>query len=400
MNKQKKILVLGAGRGHVGLINTARDMGIFTIVTTLSNNYPCVTLADSVYYVDVTNKEDILKIAIENKIDGAIICCSDRGLATLGYLNDALNLYGISESSAQLSSNKYLMKQHFIENGVKTAKYYRIENILDLRNALNNLSFPTILKSVDLQGSMGIYIVNSKEDAEEAFYKVMNETKASYCIIEEFLKGIEFGAQAFVFNKNILFIMPHGDDVFPAKTPVPVGHYLPLDIDSVYRPIIEREVSLAIKALNLNNCAVNVDLMLCNGEVFILEITGRAGANCLPELTGTYWDFNYYEMIIKAALGIDPSFMVKDKRPISDAIYAKMIYSPKAGYIKRLPQKEIFDKYPNLKHMMFFVHEKEKIRAFQNSNDTIGEILVVDKNIDSCKEDINNILESNLIINY
>lgn len=39
----------------------------------------------------------------------------------------------------------------------------------------------------------------------------MKLTKRSYCIVEEFIEGWEFGAQAFVYNNEVLFVMPHGD---------------------------------------------------------------------------------------------------------------------------------------------------------------------------------------------
>ena len=34
----KKILILGAGRGHLGLIKTAKEMGLYTVVVGLPVN--------------------------------------------------------------------------------------------------------------------------------------------------------------------------------------------------------------------------------------------------------------------------------------------------------------------------------------------------------------------------
>lgn len=83
---------------------------------------------------------------------------------------------------------------------------------------------------------------------------------------------------------EVLFVMPHGDETYMSHTAVPVGHYVPLDCDEDVYKQTEIAVKSAIKALGLNNCAVNVDLILRDNKVYVIELTGRVGANCLPEL--------------------------------------------------------------------------------------------------------------------
>ena len=40
--------------------------------------------------------------------------------------------------------------------------------------------------------------------------------------------GEEFGAQAFVLDGEVQFILPHGDYVFQGDTGVPIGHLPPM----------------------------------------------------------------------------------------------------------------------------------------------------------------------------
>ena len=46
----KKLLILGAGIYQVPLINTAKRMGIHTIVASIPGNYPGFALADQICY--------------------------------------------------------------------------------------------------------------------------------------------------------------------------------------------------------------------------------------------------------------------------------------------------------------------------------------------------------------
>ena len=41
---------------------------------------------------------------------------------------------------------------------------------------------------------------------------------------------MEFGAQAFIYNHSIQFVMPHGDLMFYGDTGVPIGHHVPYEI--------------------------------------------------------------------------------------------------------------------------------------------------------------------------
>lgn len=390
----KKLLIQGAGRGHLGLVKTAKSMGVYTIVTGMGDNYPCIPLADKNSFADIANPEAILEVAIREKVDGIVICCSDTGLRAVGRCCDVLNLVGIREESANYSSNKLLMKEKLVENRVQTALYYKIFNIGDLQAVVNMLCYPVIIKAIDLQGSRGIYIVKKQEELALAFESVMAQTKKDYCIVEEFIEGREFGAQAFVYENEILFILPHGDDTIMCQTAVPVGHYMPYEMNEILYQDVIKQATNAIHALGLNNCAVNIDFIERDNRAYVIELTGRAGANCLPELTSNYLGINYYEMIILMALGENPKelFVQKKKEPL--ATMAKMLFSQKSGIIKEIKIPQIEDGIVNL-----FVGKDDVVRSFTNSNDAIGEIIVKGKTLKECQVKIDEV-ESQIVIKY
>ena len=390
----KKMLIQGAGRGHLGLVKTAKSMGVYTIITGMGDNYPCIPLADKNSFADIANPEAILEVAIREKVDGIVICCSDTGLRAVGRCCDVLNLVGIREESANYSSNKLLMKEKLVENRVQTALYYKIFNIGDLQAVVNMLCYPIIIKAIDLQGSRGIYIVKKQEELASAFESVMAQTKKDYCIVEEFIEGREFGAQAFVYENEILFILPHGDDTIMCQTAVPVGHYMPYEMNEILYQDVIKQATNAIHALGLNNCAVNIDFIERDNRAYVIELTGRAGANCLPELTSNYLGINYYEMIILMALGENPKelFVQRKKEPL--ATMAKMLFSQKSGIIKEIKIPQIEDGIVNL-----FVGKGDVVRSFTNSNDAIGEIIVKGKTLKECQVKLDEV-ESQIVIKY
>lgn len=305
----KKILILGAGIYQVPLIKTAKRLGIYTIVASIPGNYPGFELADKVYYENTTDFEEILKIAKEEKIDGIITTGTDVAVITIGKVCDELGLTGLSFDAAQISTDKLLMKSKYEEHGVRTAKYRKIQiDETDLISRTAELTFPLIFKAVDSSGSRGITRVDSIDDFDMAFENVKKHTRSEYFIVEEFIEGHEFGAQAFVKDNEVKFILPHGDYVFQGDTGVPIGHYAPYDL----KPAVVEDVTLqlvnAIKAMGLNNCAINADFIMKEDKAYVLEIGGRSGATCLAELVSIYYGFDYYEKILLTALGIDVDF--------------------------------------------------------------------------------------------
>lgn len=385
--KDKRLLLQGASRGNLGLIKTAKEHGVYVIMTGMGGDFPCNPYADKFCYADISNPDAVLKVAQNEQVDGAIICCSDTGLKAIGRVNDVMRLTGLTEKSADESSNKFLMKKRFIDAGVQTAKFYKVHNEEELCKAVAAIHYPVVIKAVDLQGSRGINIVKDSLNLFQAFNDTMSLTKKNFCIIEEFIIGKEFGAQAFIYHGEVLFILPHGDETIMCGTAVPVGHYMPYEIsDELYTDTCF-QVKNAIKSLNFDNCAVNVDLIEKDGKAYIIELTGRVGANCLPELTSIYFGINYYEMILATCLGESPlPFWEKRQKPC--ATLARMIRSDRSGIVKSV-------KIPSLPatDILMFIHEGSEVRRFTNCNDAIGQVVVKGKDMVECEELLNSTIE-------
>lgn len=394
---KKRILILGAGRGQVELIKTAKDMGLHSIVCGLEGDMPGYAIADEVAYVDISDPQKTFEVAKNLNIDAIATSCIDTGIKALGYVCDRLRLSGLTEKSAFMCNDKYLMKNAFAENNVSSPKYIKVTSLDYLQNCINILSFPIIIKAIDLQGSRGIYVCHSIDEAFVNFNLVMNQTKQDYCIVEEFIDGYEFGAQSFVWNNEILFMLIHGDNVYNSHTAVPVGHYVTFEGDNDIINQANKVIVDAIKAIGLNNCAVNIDLIVKDNKVYIIEITGRVGATCLSELVSIYYGINYYEMILLAALGNDPKtiFDIKPNHFTSNA--SRMIISEKSGVLKEIINKNDLND-ESIYDITFFKKHGDEINKFITANDCVGQIVVKGINRDFCFNKINEIIRNIEII--
>lgn len=382
MSVNPRVLILGAGRGQVGLIRAANEMGLTAVVASMpSNTAPGLTFADVIATADISDPREILEVAQLHEVNAIATSCADTGVPAVGLVSEKLDLIGLSADAAQICDDKLLMKKAFEQHGVRSAKFREVAEVEDLENVLIELSLPLIVKATDLQGSQGIYIARTEDELHRGFEFSMEATRRKSVIVEEFIEGEEFGAQAMIQNGELVFVLPHSDEVLMAKTAVPVGHAVPLVASDDLVESTRREVVAAVTAVGLDNCAVNVDLISRDGEVFIIELTGRAGANGLPEMVSEYFDVNYYEEILKLALG----------RALDEKLYEQPAGAP-AVAVRMIARPNIHGEVASIgfdpetvgdAEVVLFRTQGDQIDGFTSSADCIGQVTVTAQTLEA-----------------
>jgi len=388
----KKILILGAGIYQVPLIKAAKEMGIYTIAASIPGNYPGFALADKVYYENTTDYRKILSIARREEIDGIVTAGTDVAVITIGKVCDALGLRGLSFEAAELATDKLLMKQCYEKHGVRSAKFRRIsfadENYA---NIIADLTLPVMFKSVDSSGSRGIVKVDDPSGFGHARNVVLENTRSDYFIVEEYIAGEEFGAQAFVQDGKLEFILPHGDYVFKGDTGVPIGHFAPYDLDEAVLEDARHQLKAAARAMQLDNCAINADFILKDGQTYVLELGGRSGATCLAELVSIYYGFDYYKKIIQVAIGEKADFSACDTAAGTPNA-SMLLMSDRDGVIKSQTDSNPPD--PDICEVQFDYMPGDSVRKFRVGPHRIGHVITKGKSLDAAVDLLHKALDN------
>ncbi len=375
-----KLLVLGAGVYQLPLIKKAKELGYTTIVVSPKGDFPGFEHSDRIYYEDTKDSQKILEIATKEKVDGICTTGTDVAIPTLGKVVDELGLYGPSYEASINATNKIRMKDKFIDNGVRTAKYVNVSTLEEAHEAFSSLNKPVIFKAIDSSGSRGIVKVTDFNEVENAYSTVMNVTKSDKFIVEEFIDGVEFGAQAFIHNGELKFVLDHGDIMFEGDAGVPIGHYVPYNIShDVYNDMLV-QLKKSINAINIDNCAINADFILSNNKVYVLEIGARAGATCLPELVETYYGFDYYKRIIQATLKHDVDFTANTNQPCAN----ELLKVDKSGVLESVQMPRFNN--PNIIDISIDCSPGDKINKFKVGPDRVGQIIVKESTVDQALE--------------
>ena len=372
----RTVMVLGGGRYQLPLIKTARAAGYRVLVMGWPGNFPGYAYATRWHNVDIMDADEIIRIAREEHIDGIVGCGSDFILPTIGKVVDALGLPGANYHSSVVASDKLLMKQAFEKTHVRTAAYREVRNVQETIEAAQAIGYPVVLKIVDGSGSKGIVICHHEQMLRTAYDEVKSQTKHPYMVLEQFVDGVEFGAQAYVSHGRLQFVMLHGDIIFHGESGVPVGHYAPAMTEyEGLQADAEEQLRRCVQALEIDNCAINADFILHDGQVYVLEIGARAGATCLPELVSECYGIDYYDYLLRGACGL--SLPAIDKRHIRPAL----VYTPyttTSGTVKTIHKpacREIAD-------CVIYPQAGEEVHAFRTAYDRIGHLVMKGERMD------------------
>ena len=368
-----KIMIMGAGIYQVPLIKTAKRMGLETIVASIPGNYPGFALADKVYYINTTDQEAILKVVREEGIAGICTAGTDVAVATIGYVNQQLGLSGVCREAAAKTSDKTLMQDTFKAGNVASARHIKADYPEAARAAAAEIGYPVVVKCVDSSGSRGISIVETEAELDDAFEDALRYSRRPYALVEQKLPGREIGIDGIVENGELVFLAPHQKYVYQSgETVITAGHDFPYEGSPALMEDLRRQTQRAVRALGLDNCAVNLDAFVDGDHLYVIEIGGRSGATCIPELISMYYGFDYYEMILRLALGrkVDCRGQ-EDCAPCT----ARLIMSPADGVITGYDQTGLETLREEGVQIGLDYAAGDAIEAMRNGTDRLGQVI-------------------------
>lgn len=397
----KKLMILGAGYSQLPLFEAAKRLGVYTVAASTPGDWPGFAAADEASYTDISDPEAVCRAARELGVDGVATCCLDTGVRAIGYTCEKLGLKGLTAEAGKISSDKFLMKEAFQKGGVSCAKHICVRSAEELGTALEILRFPVILKAVDLMGSRGLFRCKTKEEALRYYGETMAATRKDYCLVEEFIEGEIFGCEAMMSDGKLVFCLPNNIEAWQSHVPTPIGHSVPYKKLTLLGDEVKRQLMLAINAVGLDNCPVNCDLIRRGNEVFVIEITGRAGATCLPEMVSLYYGIDYYEAIVQLALGMDVEKLWSAGRP-KRSVLARSLTSDRTGIVKEIHNRNEkaelrqvdFAAPPEngLIDISFNIQAGEEVRRYENGRDRIGQVILTGKSLQECEERLEEVL--------
>ncbi len=369
----KRLLLLGGSSQQIVAIETAKRLGYYTILCDFLTDNPGQYHADQFYLTSTTDKEAVLQVAKEEKIDGILAYASDPAAPTAAYVAEKLGLPTNPYLSVETLCNKDKFRSFLKENGFHspTAVGYVDKNI---DKALFKL--PVIIKPVDSSGSKGATVLHSWEGLEEALDFAFSFSRSHKIIVEEFIeKKHEYliGGDIFVADGKVVLwglLNCHRDQNVNAL--VPVGKSYPLLLEDGNVREVKKTLQKMVDKLGLRFGSVNVELVVDKyDQVWPIDIGPRAGGNMIPDLLGMIFGVDVVEMAVRAAMG-EP--ICTDEKEGTPYYATHNLHSGKNGSYQGIEFSEELEKY--IIRKCLYKKAGEKVEYFDNAAKALGIIFL------------------------
>jgi len=299
----KKIAIIGANDFQNQLILKAKSMGYETHVFAWQCGDVGESTADYFYPISIIEKEAILEKCSKIGIDGICSIASDLATHTVNYVAEKLGLCGNTMRCTEISTNKYLMRKAFEENGVHVPKYNICSADSDISEM--DITYPCIVKPTDRSGSRAITKVTHKEDLAAAVNSAIEQSFEKKAVIEGFIEGDEYSCECITQNGKHHFLAFTKKFTTGAPNFIETGHIQPSDISEEIKESVIAQIFKALDALEIKNSASHTEFKLNeNGNVCIIEIGARMGGDCIgSDLVRLSTGYDFVKMVINVSCG-------------------------------------------------------------------------------------------------
>lgn len=297
-----KLAIVGASYLQRPLVKKAKEMGIETHVFAWEEGNVVKDIADYFYPVSILDKEEILAICTNLKVDGIISIASDLAMHAVNYVADALGLIGNSLECTFLTTDKFAMREALSAGGVKCPKFRLFSESSKMEEG--EFVFPVIVKPTDRSGSRGITKVGHQGDLEAAVSFALNDSISKRVIVEEFVLGSEYSIESVSKDGVHKILAITEKQTTGAPHFVELEHHQPAPLSSSNKDKIKKLVVKALSALKVEHGASHTEVLLTEeDEVFCVEVGARMGGDFIgSHLVELSTGIDFVKLVIEISL--------------------------------------------------------------------------------------------------
>lgn len=297
---KRSILVFGVGELQKSIIDRAHKMGLYVVGIDPCEDAFAKDDCDAFEVVGGQDYEGTIAVAKKYGISAIVTAATDKPLVMMARVAKALKLPFYSEETARWSTDKFQMKQRFIEGGVPCAKGRLISSIEEA----SDLNYPIIVKPRDNSGSRGVKICNTPIELKESIDEALQYSHLGSVLVEEVIEGPEYSIESLHYDGKSEVIQFTKKKTTPFPYNVELGHKQPANLSDDIKDQIREIVSKIGVALKFENCPSHTELKVNDRGIFVIETSPRLGGDYITStLTPLSTGINMEDQLLYIALG-------------------------------------------------------------------------------------------------
>jgi len=390
---KKAVLIFGVGPLQESIINRAKLMGLYTVGIDPAEDAACRNVVDAFEIVGGQDYDGTCAVVEKYGIDAIATAATDKPLVMMARIAEKYHFPFYSVETAQWSTDKFQMKQRFLESGVPCAKGRLVKSVEET----DEMVFPVIVKPRDNSGSRGVKLCRNREELAASMSEAFEVSKLDTVLVEEFIEGPEYSIESLHYKEDSQ--QPTASDQQPRckseviqftekKTTefpynVELGHIQPANISEENQQKIREIVTKIGAVLHFENCPSHTELKINKRGIYVIETSPRLGGDYITStLTPLSTGINMEDELLKIALGeqINP-------QPEQIQFSGVRFFAFEEGSaIKHVPDVEFVKNWPHVVDFSFNLKEGDNVNRITSSLNRYGHLTLIAGNRESIED--------------
>lgn len=354
--KGKKLLILGANAIICEIVNAARALGVYTIVTDYNpvEKAPAKLIADEYWNDSIMDYDVLLSKIKEHKVDGILTGFIDSVLLPYQHLCELAGLpcYATKEVF-ETTMDKAKFKKLCRDNGVTVVPEYDLAtftpNIISEKNKV-------IIKPVDNSGSRGVIICGRPEDFSKCLDYSMSFSKKKQVVIEKYME-LDSVSASYTIQDGVISLSTFNDR-YVHKSPddgaVTCLSIYPSKYLDDYLEKMNEKVCAMYRNLGVKNGLLSLQFFTDGEDFYVMEMGHRLTGGQHYMISKAENGISSMDQLIHFAVtGRMADFSIAEKDNLCfKHVYCHLFILGKEAQISRFEGLEYVSRLPEVMYLM------------------------------------------------
>jgi hypothetical protein len=305
------LLALGADHDQVPAIEVARQLGHHVVAVDPDPEAPGMALADVTVTAELTDAGTVVAVAAEHHVGAVIPAPAERWLTTVGRVNDALGLRGVSHASALACVDARRFHRRCRRAGVRRPEQLVAGDAAELATAIGQVGRPCLLRPATGTEGEAVVVIGPDDDVDALIaWHLADRPAGDESVVEPVLAGQQLGVDAAVVRGAIELVLLRTRELTPPPFRVPVADLAPAPADEARTLAVRRELQRVVQALALTDCLLRATVNVADDE--LVTVLGAsacpAGDHVADTVVPTVTGVPYLENGVRLVLGEEVLF--------------------------------------------------------------------------------------------
>lgn len=371
----EKILILGGKPiGSCEIVNKAKEMGFYTIVTDFLDEEQSLAkkVADEHWEISTAEVKLLKEKCIEENVKSIITGVHEFNIKRKIELCESLNLpQYCTREQWDFCENKSNFKEMCKRYNIDIAKTYSL-------NDINKIKYPVIVKPTDSSGSRGFSICNNETELLQGIDFALKFSESKQYLIEEYIQSDACIIHYTAIDGEILFsgISDKYSKRLESGASVMALQIFPSKSKEYYLKNINHKVQKMFKDIGIKNGPIWIEAFndIKNNRFIFNEMGFRFGGSMTNYPVEFFYGIDQIECMILNSLGKKYELKNNKIEIYKNQYYCILPIHIKPGKIQKIMNLEKIEELSNVEHVVLVHHNRDNIENWGSAQNVFAYI--------------------------